>query len=709
MKALPRSAVLLFITLLGCVSQQCFAKEYDVDNTIFTTWLEDPTTTMTVQWLAKTQPYPAYTNEKIKNLPSFSSKNIPWVDNAQDFFKNPKKMGLYFPLLHSETDTPVNDLKPEVAFAWTEKELLVYIYSYDDEYIEQKNNKKLFRADSHGFSLMNNDNAESMIHVNFTSGKDPKFGKIRKEISDKRKGSKTEEIKFEIERKDISDKEYALFFRINWSALGLNKPKNKEIRIQYYQMDMDSQGSNTVFSLYPKAGTREASPLNSRIFKLTDKNTQYAALIYDISRSGEQVKVQLEKQLIDKNQYSILLPSGQKLIPTFEENNGREISVMTFRHPAKHSFSHLALAIENRVVGTIPIKDGHYQEIQYGSEIALKNKKGEIVENAVTACSPFHPSGAIQNCRLHFTNLKADQYYFFNSPVDGKQYSFRTAPKSLENPIVFAEGGDMGSEEEIMVKLYKMAGSWDPLFAFLGGDLAYANGEEISKWVAYLKLWSQHMRGPKGNLIPMLVTIGNHEVRGAFGNDPKKAPFFYSLFGGQPAKFTNGANANFDFGEYLRIIALDSGHTKHVPDQNEWLELSLKEAAPFKFVFPAYHVPAYPSVRPYNGSSSVEVRENWTPLFDKYKVQIVFEHHDHAYKRTHPLVNEKRVEKGVVYLGDGAWGRARQLSEEKRPYLAVAKSSINIIKVTLNKKKVLIAAYDENEKIIDNTEIAAKQ
>jgi hypothetical protein len=383
---------------------------------------------------------------------------------------------------------------------------------------------------------------------------------------------------------------------------------------------------------------------------------------------------------------------------------------MTFRHPAKHSFSHFALAVENRVVGTIPIKDGHYQKIQYASEIALKNKKGDIVENTVTACSPFHPSGAIQNCRLHFTNLKADQYYFFNSPVDGKQYSFRTAPKSLEKPIVFAEGGDMGSEEEIMVKLYKMAGSWDPLFAFLGGDLAYANGEEISKWVAYLKLWSQHMRGPKGNLIPMLVTIGNHEVRGAFGNDPKQAPFFYSLFGGQPAKFTNGANANFDFGEYLRLIALDSGHTKHVPDQNEWLEHSLKEAAAFKFVFPAYHVPAYPSVRPYNGSSSVEVRENWTPLFDKYKVPIVFEHHDHAYKRTHPLVNEKRVEDGVVYLGDGAWGRpSRSLDFENRPYLAVAKSTINIIKVTLTKNKALIEAYDENEKIIDRTAVSAKQ
>ena len=174
MKALPRSAVLLFITLLGCVSQHSFAKEYDVDNTIFTTWLEDPTTTMTVQWLAKAQPYPAYTNEKIKNQPSFSTKNIPWVDNAQDFFKNPKKMGLYFPLLHSETDTPVNDLKPEVAFAWTEKELLVYIYSYDDEHKEDKDNKKIHRSDNHQFFIMDNDNAYRRIHAIFTAAKDPK-------------------------------------------------------------------------------------------------------------------------------------------------------------------------------------------------------------------------------------------------------------------------------------------------------------------------------------------------------------------------------------------------------------------------------------------------------------------------------------------------------------------------------------------------------
>jgi hypothetical protein len=208
----------------------------------------------------------------------------------------------------------------------------------------------------------------------------------------------------------------------------------------------------------------------------------------------------------------------------------------------------------------------------------------------------------------------------------------------------------------------------------------------------------------------MLVTIGNHEVEGGFGMKPENAPFFYSLFGGEPAKFTDGAYANYDFGNYLRLIALDSDHTKSIPSQNSWLEQSLKEGEAFDFVFPAYHVPAYPSYRPFTGSGSTEIRKNWTPLFDKYKVPIVFEHHDHAYKRTHPLVNQEIVKEGVVYLGDGSWGRApRKLNSTVRPYLAVAKSSLNIIKVTVDMNKVLFEAYNEKEEIIDSFEIEAKK
>ncbi len=348
------------------------------------------------------------------------------------------------------------------------------------------------------------------------------------------------------------------------------------------------------------------------------------------------------------------------------------------------------------------------------SKVDLKDEGGQVVQNISITTSKFYPGGTteIYVCRLHFTNLNPDQYYYFNYPVDGLQYSFRTAPNNLDKPIVFAQGGDVGLNNADVVTAHQMAGSWDPLFAFLGGDLAYCNGLEdyIFRWVNYLTRWSQNMRGPDGNLVPMLVTIGNHEVaNGGHGQTPDQARLFYSLFGGEPAKFVDGTFANFDFGNYLRIIALDSDHTKGIPEQNNWLEQSLIEGEAFNFVFPIYHVPAYPGNRPYTASNSTAIRENWSPLFEEYKVQIAFEHHDHLYKRTHPIVNEEVVEGGVVYVGDGCWGKTpRDVGSGDRPYLAVAKATDNIIKVTLDATKALFEVYNNNKDKIDSFEAESK-
>ena len=47
------------------------------------------------------------------------------------------------------------------------------------------------------------------------------------------------------------------------------------------------------------------------------------------------------------------------------------------------------------------------------------------------------------------------------------------------------------------------------------------------------------------------------------------------------------------------------------------------------------------------------------PLFEKYRVPVVLEHHDHTFKRTKPLLDGMADDNGVLYLGDGSWGRLR--------------------------------------------------
>ena len=62
------------------------------------------------------------------------------------------------------------------------------------------------------------------------------------------------------------------------------------------------------------------------------------------------------------------------------------------------------------------------------------------------------------------------------------------------------------------------------------------------------------------------------------------------------------------------------------------------------------------------------------PLFEKYRVPVVLEHHDHTFKRTKPLIDGRPDADGVLYLGDGSWGRIR--SPQKSDKLSVmAKTS----------------------------------
>ena len=64
---------------------------------------------------------------------------------------------------------------------------------------------------------------------------------------------------------------------------------------------------------------------------------------------------------------------------------------------------------------------------------------------------------------------------------------------------------------------------------------------------------------------------------------------------------------------------------------------------------------------------------------------------------------------GVVYLGDGSWGNeAKDREPTDRSYLVVVKSSLNIIKVTIEKRNALFEAYNENEDLIDSFSVASQ-
>ncbi|MFZ4778814.1 MAG: metallophosphoesterase, partial [Terrimicrobiaceae bacterium] len=323
--------------------------------------------------------------------------------------------------------------------------------------------------------------------------------------------------------------------------------------------------------------------------------------------------------------------------------------------------------------------------------------------------------------RKELSGLDADTAYEFRFGPDGRILQFQTLPEKLTRPVRFAIGGDTRHKPEWLEKTNRAALAKNPDFVVLGGDLAYENGESgnVQNVIEWFEACNKTLVTPEGRVLPVIVAIGNHEVRGGFvtgepadslrksspGMDADSfraalAPYFYGLFAcpGQPGYRV------LDFGDYMSFVLLDSNHTNPIKGpQTDWLAETLSQRKNRPNVFPVYHVPAYPSVRPYEEPVSILVRETWVPLFEKYGVRLAFENHDHAYKRTKPLREGKVDGSGIVFLGDGAWGVE---TREPHPadttwFLEKSAKARHFILVTLEENSRSLEVFDENGVRID--------
>ena len=339
---------------------------------------------------------------------------------------------------------------------------------------------------------------------------------------------------------------------------------------------------------------------------------------------------------------------------------------------------------------------------EHGSDALTWTPRGEESwQRALGAHRPVPHSDHLLHT-VELTELTPGGDYRFRIAGDRRDYAFRTMPADAGEPITFVVGGDL-YREGFDQRMYVQAARRDPMFALIGGDIVYDNGEpaRVSRWFHWLNAWEEFMVTSDGRLIPMIVTIGNHEVRGEYDRTPAEAPFFYSWFA-WPGEQGCGV---LDFGGYMSIVALDSGHTHPIGGaQTEWLQRTLADRSDVDHVFAVYHVPAYPSVRAFDGGKSPLIRQHWVPLFDRWSVDVVYENHDHAYKRT-PLIRGGQVDRGgILYLGDGAWGVAPRNVHDPRTtwYLERAESVKHVIVTTIHGRTRRHEAVNELGEVFDS-------
>lgn len=285
-------------------------------------------------------------------------------------------------------------------------------------------------------------------------------------------------------------------------------------------------------------------------------------------------------------------------------------------------------------------------------------------------------------------------------------------PAKLDRPLRVVNGGDTMHRPEWLAATAKALCARDPDLIVLGGDLAYEdgrNGERVALWI---RTWAASALAPDGRAIPFISCIGNHEVQGHYNGTPEKAPFFFAIL---PIGATTLHTV--DVGDELSFILLDSGHVTPIAGkQVEWLQGELAARAKRPAVIPVYHYPAWPTVKvptggkdPSDNEIAKAIRANWVPLFEAAGVRLVLEHDQHVYKRTVALKAGQPDAKGIVYLGDGAWGVDVRKVYPGLTWLAKGAEVRHGYLLEISRGgRIAATAIDETGAVFDQVEIAPR-
>ncbi len=357
------------------------------------------------------------------------------------------------------------------------------------------------------------------------------------------------------------------------------------------------------------------------------------------------------------------------------------------------------------------------------AKVLLGNAEGEQIGTQYPQLSRSIPTTDRWVYAAELTGLDPGTEYTFRlQGLDGTSaspiYRFRTMPATLERPLRIAMGGDVRHRQEWMEEMNRVAMRYDLDMIVWGGDLAYADGQPRYwyRWEEFFEAMMNTLIDDSGRLVPILFGIGNHEVQNHhwFWNidedSPNRfndqfreriGPFYFSMFAfpGHPGYGV------LDFGEYMSIILLDTDHAHPmVGPQTDWFEDVLQTRTHIPHVFPVYHVPAWPSHRPFDGTVSARVRELWVPLMERYGIQVAFENHDHTYKRTVPIRDGMESPDGIVYIGDGCWGvRERDVRTPAEDwYLAHTASRRHFILITVTDGHRDMKVIDRDGMLIDH-------
>lgn len=291
-----------------------------------------------------------------------------------------------------------------------------------------------------------------------------------------------------------------------------------------------------------------------------------------------------------------------------------------------------------------------------------------------------------------------------NGLDSGEIYEFRLREKihtfktPAENPqeLKIAIGGDYQVHFYRWSEMSKTIGTFSPDFHVAIGDLASCDGVDGARWIEFFERIPPNLVDDDGHLIPLIVGLGNHDVDGGYGTK-EDAPFYYSMF----SSFNGNGYGSLNFGDLLKMLILDTGHTNTVKSQTQFVKDEIADGQTKAHTIPILHVAPYPAsvTKQYDRDRETEIRDEWSTEFEKdNNVHAVFDGHNHCWGKTIDLGNNTRYFGGGTlgvggaecYLPEDTWYLEDSAGHNRNPekmlhfyFITVTESNINVKAVTI--------------------------
>ena len=207
----------------------------------------------------------------------------------------------------------------------------------------------------------------------------------------------------------------------------------------------------------------------------------------------------------------------------------------------------------------------------------------------------------------------------------------------------------------------------------LAGDNIYNNGEMEKIGAVFEQPYQVLLQ----NGVKFQACLGNHDIRTANG-DPQVRYAGFNM---------RGRYYTFRRGD-VQFFALDTNHNADWKTQLSWLEQELSRSnAPWKIVFGHHQV--YSSGQ--YGMNQPFI-ETLTPIFEKNRVQLYINGHDHHYERSQSI-------KGTTYVICGAGAGTRPVGRSQ--WTAYSVSQLSFAAYEVYSDRIIIKGIGTDNSVFD--------